>query len=244
MLEAESDLTRPEHERIISWSASGKAFRIEDNTLFSSLVLPKYFRTNKFSSFQRNLNLYGFAKVKRGVDMDMYAHGSFIRGRPDLLAQLKKCKSKSSELRNISSSRNTTLTGYNHVPMYQNGLVNSFDRQPPCFISGYNSLSSFENEQVNRSASQAYGTINIQSTTPYYSLQGVPVTNMNDTTYHPDYLPKSLRDVSRSPTTMGSDDNSSSDDTHDGSMIGSKRDGKLDLLTFAVNCLEDSEVYS
>lgn len=63
MLEAESDPTRPEHERIISWSASGKAFHIEDTTLFSTSVLPKYFRTNKFSSFQRNLNLVSYILV-------------------------------------------------------------------------------------------------------------------------------------------------------------------------------------
>jgi len=42
---------------IIRWSISGRAFHILDVDLFSSKVLPKYFRTNKFSSFQRNLNL-------------------------------------------------------------------------------------------------------------------------------------------------------------------------------------------
>jgi len=42
---------------IIRWSSSGRAFHILDVDLFSSKVLPKYFRTNKFSSFQRNLNL-------------------------------------------------------------------------------------------------------------------------------------------------------------------------------------------
>jgi hypothetical protein len=41
----------------IMWSDSGAAFRIVDVHSFSSLILPKYFRTSKFSSFQRNLNL-------------------------------------------------------------------------------------------------------------------------------------------------------------------------------------------
>mmetsp|Transcript_6575 Transcript_6575/g.9582 ORF Transcript_6575/g.9582 Transcript_6575/m.9582 type:complete len:306 (+) Transcript_6575:73-990(+) len=75
---------------VIEWSESGKAFRIIDVALFSSLILPKYFRTSKFSSFQRNLNLYGFSKVRRGPDTDMYAHPSFIRGIPEILSQLKK----------------------------------------------------------------------------------------------------------------------------------------------------------
>jgi HSF-type DNA-binding len=45
------------YPKIIAWSNSGKAFRIYHVGEFSSTVLPKYFRTKKFSSFQRNLNL-------------------------------------------------------------------------------------------------------------------------------------------------------------------------------------------
>lgn len=169
--------------------------------------------------------------------MDMYAHDSFIRGRPDLLAQLKKCKSKSSEVRSIiSSHRNTTVTGYNMSSTYQKGQVNPFHNQPSTIIVGYGSLPSFKNEQVNRSALQAYGTLRAQHTNTNFSLQGPSVSSMNETAYHPDCPQKTLREVSRSPTTMGSDDNSYSDETHDS--------GKLDLLTFAVNCLEDSTVHA
>jgi HSF-type DNA-binding len=42
---------------VITWSLSGKAFRIVNVPDFASTILPKYFRTTKFSSFQRNLNL-------------------------------------------------------------------------------------------------------------------------------------------------------------------------------------------
>lgn len=42
---------------VVHWSPSGLAFRIVDVTLFSDIILPKYFKTSKFSSFQRNLNL-------------------------------------------------------------------------------------------------------------------------------------------------------------------------------------------
>lgn len=44
-------------EPLISWSPTGRAFRITDSKLFAEQVLPSYFRTSKFSSFQRNLNL-------------------------------------------------------------------------------------------------------------------------------------------------------------------------------------------
>lgn len=59
MLDGESKLCEESarHPRVITWSDSGKAFRIHDASAFSDSVLPKYFRTKKFSSFQRNLNL-------------------------------------------------------------------------------------------------------------------------------------------------------------------------------------------
>ncbi|KAI2511485.1 hypothetical protein MHU86_2921 [Fragilaria crotonensis] len=95
MLDSEAHLAKidPHHQNIISWSDSGKAFRIANVSLFSSRILPKYFRTSKFSSFQRNLNLYGFCKVRRGPDTDMYAHPAFARGQPETLSQLRKCNS-------------------------------------------------------------------------------------------------------------------------------------------------------
>lgn len=59
MLESEAKLasTSLSEKVVISWSESGKAFRIVDVDSFVTSVLPKYFRTKKFSSFQRNLNL-------------------------------------------------------------------------------------------------------------------------------------------------------------------------------------------
>jgi len=59
MLQSETKLIEAsiDHPKIIFWSKSGKAFRIADVAEFSVTILPKYFRTKKFSSFQRNLNL-------------------------------------------------------------------------------------------------------------------------------------------------------------------------------------------
>lgn len=58
MLETETKRVHTDVQpKVISWSESGKAFRIFDVTEFANTILPKYFRTKKFSSFQRNLNL-------------------------------------------------------------------------------------------------------------------------------------------------------------------------------------------
>mmetsp|Transcript_36677 Transcript_36677/g.88371 ORF Transcript_36677/g.88371 Transcript_36677/m.88371 type:complete len:210 (+) Transcript_36677:234-863(+) len=86
MLEAESE------DAIVYWSSSGRAFRIADISQFTKEVLPKYFKTTKFSSFQRNLNLYGFNKIRKGPDVDMYSHPGFVRGNEDGLSQLRKRK--------------------------------------------------------------------------------------------------------------------------------------------------------
>jgi len=107
MLQSEAKaVASPDKDAFISWSESGFAFQILDVDGFTSSVLPKYFRTKKFSSFQRNLNLYGFTKVRRGPDTDMYAHQSFIRGKPELLLNLRKCSATSR--RKIQAPSNCT----------------------------------------------------------------------------------------------------------------------------------------
>jgi hypothetical protein len=121
MLESEAKLeaSKPDEVFVLSWSESGNSFHITDVDEFAATVLPRYFRTKKFSSFQRNLNLvrktpfriwyfcffrkltisvlsqYGFTKVRRGPDTDMYAHSSFIRDQPELLSELRKSSSTS-----------------------------------------------------------------------------------------------------------------------------------------------------
>eukprot|EP00529_Nitzschia_sp_RCC80_P031082 CAMPEP_0113453288 /NCGR_PEP_ID=MMETSP0014_2-20120614/7281_1 /TAXON_ID=2857 /ORGANISM="Nitzschia sp." /LENGTH=358 /DNA_ID=CAMNT_0000344679 /DNA_START=58 /DNA_END=1134 /DNA_ORIENTATION=- /assembly_acc=CAM_ASM_000159 len=102
----------------IKWSKSGLAFKIIDVDAFTARVLPKYFRTKKFSSFQRNLNLYGFSKVRRGPDTDMYAHPSFIRGKPELLFNLRKCATatKNRTVAAASNKKNDNTTGPSAAP--------------------------------------------------------------------------------------------------------------------------------
>lgn len=105
MLESETKLeATPGHQKVIFWSDSGKAFRIVDVSLFAATVLPRYFRTKKFSSFQRNLNLYGFSKVRRGPETDMYAHPSFVRNQPETLSHLRKSTPASSRRRSREPS--------------------------------------------------------------------------------------------------------------------------------------------
>jgi hypothetical protein len=50
--------------KIATWSPDGLSFCILDQTSFTDYTIPQYFKHNNFSSFVRQLNFYGFRKVK------------------------------------------------------------------------------------------------------------------------------------------------------------------------------------
>lgn len=45
---------------------------------------------NKLTSFQRQLNLYGFRRITKGADMGAYFHPQFRKDRPDLVARIRR----------------------------------------------------------------------------------------------------------------------------------------------------------
>jgi hypothetical protein len=76
------------YAHIMSWQPHGRAFAIRDATLFSRIIMPKYFPTSKkYSSIQRQFNIYGFEKLTRGPDKGSYYHEAFLRGRPELTSR-------------------------------------------------------------------------------------------------------------------------------------------------------------
>ena len=50
--------------KIASWSEDGKMFIIKDQKVFEKEVIPQFFDHNKFTSFARQLNFYGFRKMQ------------------------------------------------------------------------------------------------------------------------------------------------------------------------------------
>lgn len=88
--------------KIAGWSADGTSFLVRDTDRLAKITIPQYFKHNKWSSFVRQLNFYGFKKVKsEAVTLEeeeqlegtvRFRHDSFLRGRPDLLVEIHRKK--------------------------------------------------------------------------------------------------------------------------------------------------------
>lgn len=59
-------------ENIASWTPDGKMFVIKDQQIFEQTIIPKFFDHNKFSSFARQLNFYGFRKMQVRTQWTMF----------------------------------------------------------------------------------------------------------------------------------------------------------------------------
>ena len=90
MLDVESS-SNPD---VVSWSTHGRAFVVHRPRAFASEVMPGHFRQSKLTSFQRQLNLYGFRRITQGRDSGAYYHELFLRGRPHLCAMMQRQKVK------------------------------------------------------------------------------------------------------------------------------------------------------
>jgi len=105
-------LSDPTISGMISWSPEGNSFIVLNPEDFARLVLPHFFKHNNFSSFVRQLNMYGFHKVPHlqqgsiaaataaamdpatspamSASMWEFAHPSFQQNRPDLLGYIRR----------------------------------------------------------------------------------------------------------------------------------------------------------
>lgn len=88
---------------VACWSDDGETFIVKNTDVFEKSIIPQFFKHSKFSSFVRQLNFYGFRKIKYAdtikIDAKLEAetanfwrfrHEKFIRGKPELLIDIKR----------------------------------------------------------------------------------------------------------------------------------------------------------
>ncbi|GMH75709.1 hypothetical protein TL16_g06851 [Triparma laevis f. inornata] len=78
----------------IGWLSHGRGFKIRDQKSFVDNVMQLHFKHTKITSFQRQLNLYGFRRLTRGPDTGAYFHEYFLRDMPRLCVRMRRQKIK------------------------------------------------------------------------------------------------------------------------------------------------------
>ncbi|GAM19051.1 hypothetical protein SAMD00019534_022260 [Acytostelium subglobosum LB1] len=96
-----------ENNQLIRWGRLGESIVITNCAEFEVKLLPKYFKTGKFCSFIRQLNIYGFHKVddEKTAQTDEqessesqarifeFANDNFRKHKPELMINIKRRKS-------------------------------------------------------------------------------------------------------------------------------------------------------
>ncbi|KAI8385662.1 HSF-type DNA-binding-domain-containing protein [Blakeslea trispora] len=107
-----------QYQHLIAWTYTGTSFVVCNITDFSKDVLPKHFKHNNFSSFVRQLNMYGFHKVNKSPrghrtlaenQIWEFSHAKFLRNRPDLLDEIKRKALESDSVRRDAGDMNSHM---------------------------------------------------------------------------------------------------------------------------------------
>ncbi|ETW00251.1 hypothetical protein H310_07640 [Aphanomyces invadans] len=95
---------------IAGWTDNGTSFAVYDVPTFERKVIPLYFKPIKFESFARQLNSYGFRRMKRQGSMYEFSHPQFIRGMQGELPIIKPKPKKGTDQEEFLTSRIHDLT--------------------------------------------------------------------------------------------------------------------------------------
>ena len=110
---------------LVGWSTSGESFFVYNRERFAKECIPKHFKHNNFSSFVRQMNFYGFRKVKQNGQQSgpndvvwEFRNRYFQRDKPNLLIFIKRghteeermVKAEEEELARQGMAPNKTLS--------------------------------------------------------------------------------------------------------------------------------------
>jgi len=134
----------------LKWNEDGKSFIIVCKKRFCREIVPRFFKQKRYSSFVRQLNIYGFKQMKQPAGQDRflagagvanskktryYCHPYFQRGRKELLHDIIRIPVKSAVHHDDSDSVSTpTTTKMQKATSRVNELRESIHAQLPKFV--------------------------------------------------------------------------------------------------------------
>lgn len=77
---------------VVSWLPDGKHFKVHDTKGFLEDIVPRFFKQKSYKSFQRQLHIYGFARILKGPSRGAYFHPKFIRNDRQLTHDIVRVK--------------------------------------------------------------------------------------------------------------------------------------------------------
>eukprot|EP01017_Pseudomicrothorax_dubius_P009782 TRINITY_DN1339_c0_g1_i1.p1 TRINITY_DN1339_c0_g1~~TRINITY_DN1339_c0_g1_i1.p1 ORF type:complete len:264 (-),score=39.69 TRINITY_DN1339_c0_g1_i1:107-898(-) len=136
-----------------SWSDDGHYVIIKDVEKFRTSLLNGIFKHGNYSSFIRQLNKYGFQKIKTGAKEDMFHHPSFRKGRGDLLEIIHKKAGKSEKQKHPLMMEKKEQPITINLEKADDDIFSSFQQVP---LSGYDNGQDFIKKEEERSRSGSY----------------------------------------------------------------------------------------
>ncbi|KAI8371992.1 HSF-type DNA-binding-domain-containing protein, partial [Choanephora cucurbitarum] len=112
------------NQHLIFWNPSGTSFLICNASRFSREILPEHFKHANFSSFVRQLNMYGFHKINKSSRVHRgsqnnnnnnenefweFSHPKFQQDKPELLEEIKRKAMDSEQLRREAGDMQTSF---------------------------------------------------------------------------------------------------------------------------------------
>lgn len=116
---------------VICWMPHGRAFIVKKPKLFAVDVLPRFFKQTKYLSFTRQLNLWGFKRITKGLDGGAYYHELFLRGRPYLAMRMKRHKVKGTGIKLTPNPKDEPLFYKDYPYMEQSDEPRALKPLPP-----------------------------------------------------------------------------------------------------------------
>ena len=119
-------LKNTSYQNIIYWNNDGTAILIKDILKLCEIILPKFFKHNNYSSFVRQLNIYGFHKSKGMIKGgELFEHEELNKGSTneqieEVMLQYKRNTLSLNFIKNGKNGEEGNDMNNNYSPLFNN----------------------------------------------------------------------------------------------------------------------------